>query len=374
MTDRLIIQRSLTVILSKALAVSTIALAMGCTTLVDAPTANAQLGLPTLSIPPDNPQSLEKIALGRKIFLDTRFSADGRVSCASCHQPERAFTDGLAVARGLRDQAGTRNTPSLLNVAYAASLFWDGRRARLEDQAQDPFVNPLEHGLSDHEAILRTMRGDRQYLAAFRRIFGADAAGINLAQVTQALASFERSLLAGDSPFDRYYYGGNKQALSAAAIQGLEIFGGKGRCQVCHTIGDEGASFSDNQYHRLGIGHDRIAPTLGRLAQQVAGASPSELDRLIIGRPEIAALGRFAVTRRPADIGKFRTPSLRNVALTAPYMHDGSVASLEAAVELEIYYRGIEAKRPLLLSVEEKKALVVFLQSLTSADRPTGDE
>lgn len=366
MTDFFIFKRFFTAILCKALAVLVTVLAAGCTTLVGEPMDNARFGLPTLSIPPDNPQTLEKIELGRKIFQDTRFSADGRISCANCHQPERAFTDGRAVAKGLRDQAGTRNTPTLLNVAYAASLFWDGRRARLEDQAQDPFVNPLEHGLSDHEAILRTIRSDRQYLTAFRQVFGVDDADIKFTQVTQALASFERSLLVGDSPFDRYYYGGDTQALSALAVRGLEIFRGKGRCQSCHTIGTEGAVFTDHQYHRLGIGHDRIAPTLGQIAKQVTGASPSELDRLIIGRPEVAALGRFVVTRHPADIGRFRTPSLRNVAFTAPYMHDGSVATLEEAVELEIYYRGIEAKRPLILSVEEKTALVDFLKSLTS--------
>ena len=365
MTDRFIIKRSSMAIMCKTLTLSAMVLAVGCTTLAGEPKSNSHLGLPMLSIPPDNPQTPEKIELGEKLFHDTRFSADGRISCASCHQPERAFTDGRAVARGLRDQAGTRNTPTLLNIAYAASLFWDGRRARPEDQAQDPFVNPLEHGLSDHEAILRKIRGDRQYLTAFRQAFGIDAADITFTQVTQALASFERSLLAGDSPFDRYYYGGDTQALSASAVRGLEIFRGKGRCQSCHTIGAEGAIFSDNQYHRLGIGHDRLAPTLGQIAKQVAGASPSELDRLIIGRPEVAALGRFVVTRNPADIGRFRTPSLRNVALTAPYMHDGSVATLEAAVELEIYYRGIEAQRPLILSAEEKAALVDFLKSLT---------
>lgn len=348
-------------------------LVTGCASLIAERNGNALLGLPNPPLPPDNPQTHRKIELGKALFHDTRFSADGRIGCASCHQPTRAFTDGRAVAKGLRDQAGTRNTPTLFNVAYVTSLFWDGRRARLEDQVRDPFVNPLEHGLGNHDEILKVIRGDKEYIAMFRDAFGVTAEGITLEHVTKSLASFTRSLLAGDSPFDRYYYGGDKNALSVSAINGLEIFRGKGRCDTCHVIGSEGALFTDHQFHSLGIGMDRIASGLGEVSKRVIRASVSELDKLIASQPEIAALGRFVVTHKPADIGRFRTPSLRNVALTAPYMHDGSVVTLEEAVELEIYYRGIEANRPLILTAEEKTALVAYLKSLTSVGALKGD-
>lgn len=327
---------------------------------------NPLLGLPSAPIPANNPQTSRKIELGKKIFQDSRLSADGKVSCASCHQTDRAFVDGLAVAKGIRAQRGTRNTPTLLNVAYLTSQFWDGRRASLEDQARDPFVNAIEHGFSDHAEVIQKIKADPRYVKVFKEVFGVESSKIDMQHVVKALASFERTLLAGDSPFDRYYFAKDVKALTPQAISGFEIFRGKGQCQACHIVGENDAIFTDNGFHSLGVGMEKVAPRLAQIARHVTRSAPEEIDQQIARDPELAALGRFVVTRRPTDIGKFRTPSLRNIALTAPYMHDGSVATLEEAVELEVYYRGVEAGRPLILTVEEKADLVSFLRALTS--------
>ena len=326
------------------------------------------LGLPPPQLSNDNPQTPEKITLGKKLFQDVRLSANGKISCAECHKPERAFTDGRTVSQGIHGQAGTRNAPSLFNVGYLTSLFWDGRRTKLEDQAKDPFVNSREHGLPNSDAVLSVIRKDNNYVEAFHKVFEVSADNIRMEHVVKALASFERSLLAGESPFDRYYYAGDKKALSSSARQGLDIFRDKARCISCHTINAQGALFTDNAFHSLGVGFDTIAPRLAETTKQVVGASARDIDQMISSQPDIAGLGRFVVTHKPVDIGRFRTPSLRNVALTAPYMHDGSVATLEEAVDLEIYYRTQEGGRPILITTQEKADLLAFLQSLTSAN------
>jgi cytochrome c peroxidase len=306
------------------------------------------------------------VALGRALFTDKRLSADGTISCASCHQAQSVLTDGLAVAEGVQKHKGTRNTPSLINTAYLSSQFWDGRRTSLEDQAQDPFVNPVEHGLPNHTALLRIVQGDAAYITQFRQVFGVSPDHITLDHIAKAIASFERTLIAGGSPFDRYEYGGDSSAISASARRGLALFRGRARCQTCHTLGATSALFTDDQFHSLGVGFKRIEPRLAEIATQVARAKGQDLDEAILTRSEISELGRFVVTRRPADIGRFKTPSLRNVAVTAPYMHDGSLSTLEEAVDLEVYYRSLEANRPLILTSQEKADLIAFLRSLTS--------
>ena len=330
------------------------------------------LGLPPVPTPADNPQNPEKIALGQKLFTDKRLSADGSISCASCHDPENAFTDGLPVAAGLQKQTGTRNTPTLLNVAFNTSQFWDGRRQRLEDQAPDPFINPIEHGLKDQQAILDLLRQDPDYATRFKTVFNIDTAQIHMDHVAQALASFERSLIAADSPFDRYYYGGQKDALSPAAINGLHLFQGRAGCQGCHRIEAKDALFTDHDFHALGVGLQLISANLAQIALRAAQAKGQAVDAStlrddILTDQATAELGRFNITFKPADIGRFKTPSLRNVALTAPYMHDGSIATLEAAIERELYQRGEAAGRPLVLTPLEKAELLAFLQALTGA-------
>jgi cytochrome c peroxidase len=326
------------------------------------------LGLPPISNPADNPLTLEKITLGQKLFFDKRLSRDGSTSCASCHQPEHSFADLLNVGKGIDGQRGSRNTPSLLNVAFNTTQFWDGRRSSLEEQALDPFLNPREHGLASEEALLMILRRDSEYRSAFQSAFPNSPDAISGKHVGQAIANFELTLVRGNSPFDRFAFLGEQSALSDRAQNGLALFQGRAQCARCHQIEKKYALFTDNEFHSLNVGLSRIEPrlasiTMNLVSKRTAGAS---IDHVVLSDEEIAELGRFAVTLKPADIGKFRTPSLRNVARTGPYMHDGSVGSLEEAVELELYYRSTEAERPLILTPVEKGDLVEFLKSLSS--------
>jgi len=305
---------------------------------------NSPLGLPPVSAPPDNPPTAETIALGRRLFYDPRLSVDNTVSCATCHNPALAFSDGRQVAEGVRQQKGRRNAPSLLNVAYREGFFWDGRSPSLEAQAEEPVKNPLEmaHTL---EGVEQRLTADPGYRAAFARAFGA--VPITYDEVGKAIGSFERTLLCGNSPFDRYFYGHEETALSESARRGLEIFRnpGEGNCATCHTIGDQYALFTDNKFH-----NDSVGPT---------AQNDDPID-----------LGRFAITGADPDKGAFRTPSLRNVALTAPYFHDGSRATLEEVVGFyarggnPVRYRDKELQ-PLWLTGEDRADLVAFLKSLT---------
>lgn len=343
-------------------------LALHCQSAAIAGEVGTMLGLPPVPLAGTEAPSPARIALGKKLFFDPRLSGDGRVNCASCHQPERAFSDGLAVAKGIGQRLGTRNTPSLLNVAFNQSQFWDGRRPDLESQAIDPLFNPREHGLRDPQALLAILRREPDYAEAFRSAFPASPGSIAIEQVGQAIAAFERTLLAGNSPFDRYFFKGEKAALSPAAARGLALFRQDAQCAACHSIGATHALFADDKFHSLGMGLRRLGPDLARITLRLvnARARGASVDQTVLTDEEIAALGRFAVTLDPADIGKFRTPSLRNVAQTAPYMHDGSVATLEEAVDLELYYRSTQADRLLILTPLEKADLVEFLKSLTS--------
>ena len=185
-----------------------------------------------------------------------------------------------------------------------------------------------------------------------------------------ALAAYVRTLNAGNTPVDRYLYGGDKDALNPAQRRGLELFRGNAQCSTCHTIGEREALFTDHGYHSHSIGFAGIVEKLPKLTEKLAKSNSEERGQLVIADPDIAALGRFVVTLDPQDIGRFKTPSLRNVALTAPYMHDGSIATLDAAVTHEVYYRGRQMGRPLILTPSEKQDLIDFLQALTSPDRP----
>ena len=198
--------------------------------------ATPPLGLPPLPIPADNPQTPEKIALGEKLFNDKRFSTTGEVNCAKCHKKEQAFTDNLAVSEGINKLTGTRNAPTIINAAYMKTQFFDGREPSLEEQSAQPFINPVEMGLKNHDPILKIVRTDAEYGDLFKKAFGKTGDQITMKEVKQAIAAFERTIIAGDSPFDRYQYGGDKGAMSPAAIRGLEVFIGQGRCVSCHVI------------------------------------------------------------------------------------------------------------------------------------------
>ena len=274
------------------------------------------------------------------------------------------------MAQGDGGATGTRNTPTLLNAAYNTTQFWDGRRADLESQAVDPLLNPREHGLPDLSALLGLLRRDREYVIAFQRAF-PDSEHISERHVALALASYERTLKAGNAPFDRYYFGQQHNAMTASAQRGLVLFTGRTGCTSCHLIGSDSALFTDQLFHTVS-GNVRAlgskAATLSKswLTRKTAGES---FAQAVLSEPEIAELGRFVVSGDPRDLGAFRTPSLRNVARTAPYMHDGSVATLEQAIEMELYYRNSRSGQPpLVLTMQEKTDLAEFLRALNSPD------
>jgi len=336
------------------------------------------LGLPPVPVPEDNPQSPEKIALGKKLYEDKRFSADGTISCAHCHDPAKAFADGLPVAEGIKKQKGTRNSPTVINSAYYTIQFWDGRRVSLEEQAKDPFLNPVEHGLGkehgSHDFIVNVIQKDQGYVKEFERVFNVEPKGITIDHVVKAIASFERTVISGNCPFDRYVYGGDKTALSDSAIRGLELYKGKARCQECHAISENYAIFTDNKFHNLGVGFNKIRPRLREIVREfrMAKQQGREPDKSKFTDAEISELGRFVVTLKTSDIGAFKTPTLRNIAATGPYMHDGSMETLEEVMEL--YNKGGE-KNPFLGSVrvlnltdEEIKDIIEFMNSLTSPE------
>jgi cytochrome c peroxidase len=266
-----------------------------------------------------------------------------------------------------------RNAPSLLNVAYMRPLFWDGRAPDLASQARAPFTNPVEHGLADEAELLRIVSEDRHYAAEFARLFDAPPAALRVEMIAAALVAFEQTLLAGDSAFDRFFYGGDTAALSAAGKRGLTLFQGRAQCSECHLIGTSSSLLTDQQFHvaARGIAPD-VTQNLAALTTRVVAtkqAGGRELETLIATDRQVAALGRFVATLMPSDIGKFKTPSLRNVALTAPYMHDGSVATLSEAIDLELYSRGA-VTRPIVLTRAEKFDLLEFLRALSSPRRP----
>lgn len=314
------------------------------------------------------------IALGRTLFFDPALSADGKISCASCHKPDLAFTDGLPRASGTYGQQGTRNTPSLLDVGRQRSLFWDGRRTRLEDQALDPLLNRVEHGLRDEAQLLGKLRADARYGALFEAAFGVPAGPQITAQaVARALAAYERTLVSGPSPFDRFR-AGRTEALSQPARRGWLVFDQQAHCTRCHVVDapepDAWPLFTDHQFHSLVVGFSKVERKLPQLTQRLVALHKDgqAFSQEVLMDADIAELGRFAFTLDPRDLGAFKTPGLRNVALTAPYMHDGSVVTLAEAVDLEVYYRGAREDRPLILTPAEREDLIAFLHALTGDD------
>lgn len=303
----------------------------------------APLGLPPVPVPVNNKPTAQTVALGKRLYYDSNLSADGTVSCASCHSPEHGFTDGQANSTGVGGQHGKRSAPTVLNAAYNPVQFWDGRAASLEEQAAGPIANPIEMNLPHAEAVKR-LSADASYREQFEKAFGPGA--ITIEKVQMSIASFERTVVSGDSPFDRYQYGGDTKAMSPAAIRGLKLFRDekKTNCAKCHTIDDKYALFTDGKFHNLGVGLDQDG--------------------------NLTDLGRYDQTKQEADKGAFRTPTLRNVALTGPYMHDGSTKTLRGVVD---FYVGGGSSNPQLdkeirkleLSGAEREDLVAFLEALT---------
>ena len=376
--------KNLTAVLGAAVLVSTALSGMSSTAVAAegqqaAPVARP-LGLPPVPIPANNPMTPAKIALGDKLFHDKRFSSTGTVACETCHERSKAFTDSpLKTSEGINKLTGTRNAPTVANAAYFTSMFWDGRAVDLEDQAQHPFVNPVEMGLPDHEPILKIVRTDPEYVKAFREVFGKEGAAITKQEVLLAIGAFERTLVFGDSPFDRWYFGGDKAAISESAARGFTVFLEDGRCVSCHAIENDNALFTDSRFHNIGVGINTIQKDIPDLAGAFlkAKAQGIDVDVTVLTDKRTSELGRFAITDTVDDLGGFKTSTLRNIAVTAPYMHDGSIATLRDVV---VHYNngGVTKEgdpvndflsggiRPLNLTDQQIDDLVAFLESLTS--------
>jgi cytochrome c peroxidase len=269
----------------------------------------------------------------------------------------------------------------VINSVYFETMFWDGRSPSLEDQALHPFLNPVEMGLEDHRPILEIVRTEPDYVKGFKSVFGKSSDQITMTEVTQAIAAFERTQVAGNSPFDKYFYAGEEDALSDQQKRGFDLFVNKGRCVSCHVIEQTQALFTDNRFHNIGVGINDIQDDVPELAGEFlkAEVTASEVDVKVLTDKRTSELGRFAVTRGFDDLGAFKTPTLRNIAVTAPYMHDGSLATLEEVVE-HYDHGGVTEEddpvndflsggiRPLDLTEEEVEDLVAFMEALTSPE------
>ncbi len=301
------------------------------------------LGLPTVPIPVHNPVTADAIALGRKLFYDRRLSNQSTLSCASCHLPSHDFSDPHRISLGFHGAHGTRHAPTLFNAAYLPSQFWDGRAASLEAQVIGPAFNPVEMD-NTAQGVVANLEKDPEYPALFQKVFGTP--DITIERVENAIASYERTLLSGNSAFDRYEFGGEKTALTAQQIRGLAIFRdpNRGNCAACHTINAHYALFTDGKFHNIGEGVD----------------DEGKFDDT----------GRFDRTHLASDTGAFETPTLRDIAETGPYMHDGRLKTLDAVIQ---YYAGQGNSNPFLdkeikkihLSAQDRGDLVAFLKSLT---------
>ena len=291
------------------------------------------LGLNKPKIPQNNPLTKEKVELGRFLYFDKRLSKNNTISCETCHDPDKGWTDQSPVSTGIHGLKGTRSAPPVFNATYNELQFWDGRAPSLEEQAKGPIQNPVEMGFS-LKGVEEKIGKIKGYQKMFKKAFGPGS--ITAEQIVQAIASFERTILSGDSDYDRFV-AGNKQALSPSAQRGMNLFFGRARCDVCHS----GVNFSDSKFHNLGVGMNSKNPDLGR----------------------------YLVTKKEGDQGRFKTPGLRGLLYTHPYMHDGSEKTLEAVVEF--YNKGgirnpylDKGIHPLGLDARQKKDLVAFLKAL----------
>jgi len=335
--------------------------------------ADPALGLPPSPISRGDTQAT--VELGRKIFMDRRLSRNGTMSCGMCHIPEQGFTaNEMATAIGIEGRSLRRNAPTILNVVWQRWLFHDGRETSLERQVWSPLLASDEMGNASREAVVERVNALPDYAAPFQRAFPGH--GVTEDTIASALASYERALTSTDSRFDRWFFAGDGTTLNASERAGFDLFRGKAGCVACHSADFQHAPFTDQSFHNTGVGWLR-AKAGDRLLSVPLGAG----ETAEVSSAEMAAVfgvnvrdeGRFEVTGRAQDRWAYKTPSLRNVALTAPYMHDGSIATLRQVIEF--YDRGGIANpgrdpllRPLGLNDEEKQALESFLRTLTGAN------
>ena len=338
------------------------------------------LGLPAVPVPADNPLTREKIALGRKLFFDRRLSINDTLSCATCHIPEQGFTNNeMRTAVGVEGRSVLRNSPTLYNVAYQEHLFLDGREFSLENQVWQPMTAHNEMAAPSIGYVIRKLVRMRDYAGRFERAF--DGRGPDILTIGQALASYQRTLLAADSPFDRWHFGGRDDAVDDSVKRGFALFSGKAQCIVCHQVRGDHALFIDHRFHNTGLGYaesvsgNRPEATRVQLAPGVFATLPRAAIDAVTQQRLPNDLGLYRITENPADRWKFRTQTLRNVALTAPYMHNGRFDTLREVIDF--YDRGgipnellSPLIRPLKLTEPEKRDLEAFLHSLTGGNVP----
>jgi cytochrome c peroxidase len=353
--------------------------------LLAEPRSQHQVGFPaalTASvIPPSSPVTPEAVALGEKLFFDSRLSGDGTVACATCHDPARAFTDGRPVSIGIQGRAGQRNAPTVLNALYNKTQFWDGRVATLEQQAALPITNPFEMGSTSIADAASKIVGDKDYQTQFLWAFGRS---VNERDMLRAIATYERTLISFDSPFD-HFIAGDANAIGDSAKRGWELFNTKARCNLCHALTDNQRDvtvFTDNDFHNIGIGilRHRVGPLAQQAEHELAQGHMPDVDAAAI-TSEMSVLGRFLITKKQNDIASFKTPDLRNVLVTGPYFHDGSMQTLWDVVDHYNKGDGITDPwldkdiQPLALTEPEIDDVVAFLASLTSAQyKEIGDQ
>lgn len=326
-----------------------------------------------ISVPPDRKPTPERVALGEKLFNDKRLSADDSVSCATCHDPKRAFTDGRATSVGIKNQVGQRNSPTVLNALFAATQFWDGRAGTLEEQAMLPILNPIEMGMPSSEAVVAKVKGIPEYRTEFQKVFGREP---NYDDLAAAIAAFERMQFSGNARFDRFL-AGNAKAINASEKRGWALFNGKARCNTCHAGNAVSPLFSDQKFHNIGIAaHKQDFSKLAAEALKIVRTGDEkQIDELAL-ETKFSELGRFLVTKNENDIGGFKTPTLRNVGVTGPYMHDGSLTTLWDVID---HYNKGGIANPFLdggmqrlgLTEPEIDDLVAFMFALTADDFST---
>lgn len=294
--------------------------------------------LPLMEFPKDNPYSMEKAQLGKMLFFDPRLSGSNWIRCSTCHDPALGFSDGLPRAIGNGQKELGRHSPTVINTGYNSDQFWDGRAKSLEEQALGPIQakGEMNQNLDD---LVKELKDIFEYVRLFKEVFGKE--GITPITIAKAIATFERTIVSRNSPFDKYI-AGNKKAMSQDAINGMNVFTGKAACTLCHN----GPNFTDNEFHNIGV----------------KSAGPLKIDN-----------GRYAITKDIADKGAFKTPTLRHVTKTAPYMHNGTEKTLHDVIEF--YNRGGDVKEnlsdfinPLDLTEKEKGDLIEFLKALEGAD------
>ena len=332
-------------------------------------------------IPPASTLTPGRVALGEKLFFDSRLSGDGTVACTTCHDPARAFTDGRPVSVGIHGGVGQRNAPTVLNALYNKTQFWDGRVNTLEQQAALPITNPFEMGSASIGDAVSKIAEEKDYQTQFMQAFGR---GVNEQDMLRAISAYERTLFSFDSPFD-HFIAGDANAIDDSAKRGWELFNSKARCNLCHAFSDKQwdvTVFTDNNFHNIGIGilRHRVGPLAQQAEHELAQGNLPDVDKAAI-TSDLSVLGRFLLTKKQSNIAAFKTPDLRNVLVTGPYFHDGSMQTLWDALDHYNKGDGIsdpwldEDMQPLALTESEIDDLVALLVSLTSPQyKELGDQ